>query len=464
VERPALLLGVIVFGAFVTALTGSVVGLALPDIARELRLEATEAAWVQLAFLLAVTVLLLPAGRLGDVVGHGRVYSAGMLAFGVASLVCSVAADAPVLLMARAGQGIAASLVMATSPALVASAMGSSRRGFALGLMSTGTYVGLALGPPLGGALVGAWGWRAVFWATTAAAVASFGLGLGAMPGSRRAPKSVRFDPLGALLLALTTLLFLLAATRGTAWGWSSAYTWLTLAAALGSLLWVVRVESRHPAPTLDFSLFRSAVFSSATAAALLNYVSLFIVLFMLPFAFRDGQHLAPAQVGLVLGAQAASMALLSGASGVLSDRIGSRGLAVGGMLVLGVSLGCLAWAWPTQGMFVPALWLFACGAGTGVFITPNSSALMGSAPRHQQGIAGGVMGLARNFGMSLGVAIGSALLGSALDHSTTGGWPARADRALATGLAISAGLALLAAWVVAAGSPRQLSKNSAPK
>jgi MFS family permease len=334
-------------------------------------------------------------------------------------------------------------------------ALPAERRGFALGLLSTGTYVGLAVGPPLGGSLVAALGWRSVFWASLGVTAVALGFVLWVIPRGPGAQREARFDWSGSVVTAVGTLAFLLLATRGPSWGLRSAATGVCAALSIVLLPVFIWIESRHPAPTLDLRLFKSVVFSSAAISAMLNYASMFIALFAIPFALRDGQGMSPPQVGRVLGAQALGMALFAWGSGTLSDRIGSRGLASTGMIVLGIGMGGLAWCWPVSGALVPAVWLFVCGAGTGLFVSPNSSALMGSAPRNRQGIAGGVMSLARNLGMSLGVAAASALLAPVFgDTHTPALWPPGADRALQIALIVAASAALLAGVVAFAGRP----------
>ncbi|MBI5532409.1 MAG: MFS transporter [Deltaproteobacteria bacterium] len=452
---PRALLAVVVFGAFLSSLTSSVINVALPDIARDFHVDPSQASWFVLSFLLAVTVLLLPAGRVSDLLGHGRMYLLGMTVFGVGSAACALAPTATWLIVARIVQGVASSLVMATSPALMTMALPPERRGFALGLMSTGTYVGLTIGPPIGGSLVAMLGWRSIFWASMLFSLIATLPGFKVLPLARSDRDKPRFDLLGSVLTAVGTLAFLLLSTRGLAWGWRSP---ATIGCALVSIVVLpvfVVVEMRHTAPTLDLRLFRSVVFSSATLSALLNYIALFIPLFTIPFALRDGQGMSPPQVGKVLSALAAGMTLFSWGSGWLSDRIGSRGLAAGGMVVLAAGAAGLSLSWPTSGVLAPAAWLFLCGAGTGVFISPNSSTLMGAAPRERQGIAGGVMALARNLGMSLGVALGSGLFAAAFAAGhKPGQWSAAADQSLRTALMLSAGAALLSGLVAFAGRP----------
>ncbi|MCU0689763.1 MAG: MFS transporter [Polyangiaceae bacterium] len=446
------LLGTVSFGALLSSMTASVINVALPDIARDFQVDPSAAAWVILAFLLTVTVLLLVAGRIGDMAGHGRMYMAGSAVFGLASVGCAVASSVGWLVGWRVVQGAGASLVMATAPALLTRAVPSSRRGFALGFLSTSVYVGLTVGPPVGGELMRVLGWRSVFYAMFAGSVLILIASFRALPRAKPERASPRFDFAGAAVIAVGTLAFLLASTRGPAWGWAHPATLTTAAVPAALLPVLIWIESRQDAPMLDLALFRSVVFSASCIAAVLNYITLFIAIYLLPFALRDGQHMEPSAVGRVLAAQAGGMALFAWASGWLSDHVGARWLAAGGMLVVSIAVVALALDWPTSGVATPAAYMFVCGAGTGVFISPNSSALMGAAPRDRQGIAGGMMGLSRTLGMTLGVAIASGLFGTVFPEGRAAQWSSEADAVVRLGLLVAGAVALLAGIVSLAG------------
>lgn len=436
-----------------SALTSSVMNVALPDIARDFRIDPSSASWFVLSFLMTVTALLLPAGRLGDLAGHGRLYLAGSVVFAFGALGCGLAPSPALLILGRIAQGFGSAMVMATSPALLTQSVAPGRRGFALGFMSTALYFGLTVGPPLGGLMVHHLGWRSIFFLTFVSTLALVIPGWRIIRHPQAASQRPRFDWLGSFLITAGTLSFLLVCTRGLTWGLTHPATLVLSVAAVVLLPVFVRLQLSLPAPTVDMRLFRSRTFSSAALGAMLNYVSLFIVLFVLPFALRDGQKMSVHVLGRLMASQAAGMALLAWGSGWLSDRLGSRGLATGGMIVTAAGLAGLAWHWPTSGVIAPAGWLFLVGAGTGVFISPNSSALMGAAPPDRQGIAGGVMALARTLGMSFGVAIASALFSTVFEHGkAVTVWSAAADHVVQIGLFFSAATSLLVAVVSFAG------------
>jgi MFS family permease len=222
-----------------------------------------------------------------------------------------------------------------------------------------------------------------------------------------------RFDLAGAASFSLGLIVLLFALSVGPGWGWGSTHVillFLGSAVLLGAFL---LVERRTASPMVDLTLFRRRTFSVATISAVLNYVALFGVVFLMPFYLIQGRGLSPAHAGLVMTAYPAVMALAAPLSGALSDRIGSRLLSSLGMGLMGVGLLLLAALRPDTAFLPLAFSLGVVGLGTGIFISPNSSALMGSAPRHRQGIAAGILATARSTGMVIGVGVAGAIFAS---------------------------------------------------
>jgi MFS family permease len=241
----------------------------------------------------------------------------------------------------------------------------------------------------------------------------------------------------------------LLALSEGHRWGLTSSWTGVTLALGIAGLTASALIQRRSPVPLFDFGLFRSRIFTGAVVSAVANYVALFVMIILTPFYLEEGLGFTPGQVGMLLSVQPLVMALVASPSGWLSDRIGSRGLATGGMLVLAAGLFGLAGTGQGSPTWTVALWLGVMGLGTGVFISPNSSALMGSAPRNQQGAAGSMLGEARIVGMLLGVALATVLFSSA-GGRTGASWIAGDFQALALSLRVAAGVALAGALAAA--------------
>lgn len=453
-RHPYLVLAVVAGGTLLNTLAASTITLALPAIGAGLALSIERSRWVMQAYLLTTTVALLPAGRAGDLLGHRRLYLGGFLLFGAASLGAGLAPSFAPLVAARLVQGLGAAMVMSAGPALITTSVAASERGRALGLLSTATYLGLTAGPPLGGALIAALSWRAVFFVNVPVTLLVLVLGPLALP---HPPARVRapFDAGGAAALGVGALL-LLGLGEGSSWGWSSAATLASLAAGLAGLAGFVLLERRGPEPLLDLGLFRARAFTGSTLAALCNYVALFVPIILLPFLLIEGTGATSRSAGLLLAAQPIVMALTASPAGWLSDRIGSRALAASGLAILALALFLLGETGPATSRLELALALALAGLGTGLFVSPNSSALMGAAPRSRQGTAGAVMATARNLGMLLGTAAGTEIYKQAGGRSGSA-WRVEDYRAfgLAQRVAACSGLvgSLLA---LLAGPPRR--------
>lgn len=408
-------------GTFMSALDGSVVNTILPVLSHAFSGGVADVEWVVTIYLLVVSGLLLGFGRLGDLIGYRPAYLTGFAVFVGGSAVCGAASTLGWLVACRALQAIGAAMLFANGPALLTTSFPGSQRGRALGLQATMTYLGLTAGPSLGGWLAQALGWRSVFYINVPIGVVGLALGLWAIPRTCPAEKRVAFDwwGAGAFLVGLSALLF--ALNQGHAWGWASGPIVASGAIALAALGVFFAVERRSPAPMVNLGLFRSRVFASAVSSALLNYIAVYGILFLLPFYLMQGRGLSPAQAGLVLTAQPIVMAVVAPISGAASDRIGTRGPAIVGMGVMAVGLYLLSRVTAVSPMHEVAIGLAVVGLGTGVFISPNNSALMGSAPREAQGVAGGILATARNVGMVLGTGVAGATFTTVLARDGAG-------------------------------------------
>jgi EmrB/QacA subfamily drug resistance transporter len=407
-------------GSFMSALDGSVVNTILPILRDAFKSNVAAIEWVVTIYLLVLSGLLLTFGRLGDLRGHKSIYVWGFVIFVISSALCGAAWSSTALIVFRGIQAIGAAMLASNSPAIVTGNFPAEERGRTFGLISTMTYLGLTVGPSLGGWLTQAFGWRTVFYINVPVGALALTLGLVFIPKDLPVESGQRFDlPGAALFLAgLTTLL--LGLNKGADWGWASPAVLGLLAGALLILGVFVLVELRSPAPMLDLSLFRVPLFSVSTANAVLNYICVYSLTFLMPFYLIQGRGLNPAEAGLLLTAQPIIMAITAPISGALSDRFGSRGPGMLGMGLLAVGLFLLSRLGPETGLWAVALGLAVAGAGTGTFISPNTSALMGSAPRARQGIASGVQAVARNFGMVLGIGLAGAIFTTHLAQNTT--------------------------------------------
>jgi len=445
IETKWLVLLAIGIGTFMSALDGSVVNTILPVVTDYFQTDVATIEWVVTTYLLVVSGLLLSVGRLGDLRGNKVAYIWGFVIFVVGSALCGSAPSPIFLITSRGLQAIGAAMLFANSPAILTKNFPASQRGQALGLQGAMTYLGLTTGPFLGGWLADTFGWHSVFYINVPIGLLAIWLSITIIPRDMPSGQTEKFDLAGALTFLVGLVALLFALNQGHALGWTSPLILGLFIASLLTLGLFTWIEMRIPNPMLDLSLFKRRVFSMSTISPILNYICVYSVLFLTPFYLIQGRGLSASQAGLILTSQPIIMALTAPVSGRLSDRIGSRIPTTLGMLILAVGLFLVSRLTLESPFWLIVLGLAIGGFGTGLFVAPNNSALMGDAPRNRQGIAAGVLALARNVGMVLGIGLTGAIFTTLLSRGNPGG----ADtlvHAFNSGLLFASGVALLAA------------------
>ena len=394
-------------GAFMWPLDGSIVNVAMPVMGPVLHLSFTAAVWVSAAFLLTTAVLLIPAGRLADQHGRVRFYLIGIALFTVASALCAVSMNGAWLIGSRIVQGGAAALMGATSAAIVTAVFPPHERGRALGINVMAVYIGLTVGGPLGGILVDTVGWRWIFLINVPIGLAVLAWGWSMLPRGERAAGAPRLDWAGSLLLGIFLVCLLVPLTFSPEWGWASPRTIGLLAVSAVSFAGFVVTERRVRSPILDLDLvLRNRLFAAANTAALLNYMALYGIGLLTAIFLQLVQGRSAALTGWLLLAMPLLMAVLSPFSGRLSDRIGSRVLATGGMVAITAGMVLLAFLPSAASLWHVALALGVVGVGMAAFSAPNTSAIMGSVRRDQLSQASAFLSTMRTAGQALSVAL----------------------------------------------------------
>jgi EmrB/QacA subfamily drug resistance transporter len=401
-------------GIFMVPFDQTVVSVALPQMGAQLHLTFVDALWVQAAYALVVAVALIPAGRLADATGGLRLFRLGVLIFTLASVLAALSPDGRWLLTARCLQGAGGALLSATATALVSAAFPAHQRGRALGLNVTAVYLGLAVGPVAGGLLTQALGWRSIFFVSLPVGAATLIAGGGLAGG--RGEGRMRPDLAGTALFALALSMGMIGLTFGPVWGWRAPGTLGLLAAGALLLAAFVAVEARIPEPLLDLGMFRrSRVFAAANLAALANYIALTAVTVLTSVFIEVAMGRSAREAGLLLTVQPLFMAGLSSTAGRLSDRVGSRWLASGGMLAIAAGLASLATLPAGRGLVRLEATLALIGAGMAAFSSPNTSAVVGSVERQRLGVASATLGTMRWLGQALSIAVLGAVATSRL-------------------------------------------------
>ncbi len=414
-------LAIVAVGVFMATLDSSIVNISLPTIAHYFGVPLNGAVeWVTIAYLVAVAGTLLTIGRLADMIGRKPIWVAGLVIFTLGSAICGAASSLGMLIAARAFQGLGGALLMSISPVMLTSAFPARERGRALGLNAVVVALGVSAGPTLGGIITDHLTWRWIFFVNVPIGIVGIIASMRVLTERMHRGRG-RFDPLGAVLLAVGLVALTLGLSFGQEWGWSSPLLIATLVCGGIALVALVVAERRVPDPIIDLELLHNRVFLSANASLVLSFLALFAVSFMLPFYLEELRGFPTAEAGLLLTPLPLTIAVLAPFSGALADRIGTRWLAAGGL-----ALACLGLLLISQLDAHSSVWdivwrLIVIGAGQAMFQSPNNSALLGAVPRSRQGSASGFLATGRVVGQSLSVALAGAIF-AGLGGAAAGG------------------------------------------
>jgi EmrB/QacA subfamily drug resistance transporter len=443
-----------------SSLGTSIANVALPTLAQAFSASFQEVQWIVLAYLLAITTLIVGVGRLGDITGRRRLLLAGIFLFTVASGLCALAPTLWLLIAARAAQGLGAAVMMALTMAFIGETVPKARTGSAMGLLGTMSAIGTALGPSLGGVLIAGYGWQAIFLVNLPLGVLTFLLAHHYLPVDRLTPKTdrVRFDHAGTLLLALTLAAYALAVTihdnqgRGSFGPLNAA---LFAAAVVGGGLFV-RAEARAASPLIRLALLRDPVRSASLAMSALVSTVMMATLVVGPFYLSLALGLDAALVGLVLSVGPLVAALTGVPAGRIADRYGAQRVTIVGLT--GIAAGAFALSMLPATLGIPGYVapIVVVTAGYALFQTANNTAVMAEVGSDQRGVVSGLLNLSRNLGLITGASVMGAVF--ALASATTDIAAARPE-AVATGMRVTfavAAVLIVVALAAAAGTYRR--------
>jgi len=383
---------------------GSAINIALPSIGEEFAMGAVLLSWVATSFLLAAAMFLVPIGRIADIHGRKRVFTYGIIIFIVSSILCAVSMSATMLICFRVLQGIGSAMIFGTGVAILTSVFPVGERGRALGINVAAVYIGLSLGPFIGGFLTQYFGWRSIFVATVPLGLIVISVLLWKLKGEWAEARGEKFDLAGAIFygFALVAIMYgfsMLPELYGAG---------LILLGAIGILAfvwWEMRVVS----PILDIRLFRhNMVFAFSNLAALINYSATFAVGFLLSLYLQYIKDLSPLNAGLVLISQPVMMAIFSPLAGRLSDRVEPRIVASIGMALTATALFLFTSIGEETTLPFIVASLVVLGFGLALFSSPNTNAVMSSVEKRSYGVASGTLGTMRLIGqmLSMGIAM----------------------------------------------------------
>ena len=388
--------------SFLTPFTSSSVNIALPSIGAKLSLDAVTLSWVATVYLLSAAAFLVPFGRIADIHGRKRIFRIGIVIDAVASVLCATSRSGAWLIAFRALQGLGGAMIFGTGVAMLTSVFPPKERGRALGINVAATYIGLSIGPLVGGFFTQHFGWQGIFFFNAFLGLVITVAALWKLKGEWAEAKGEKFDLTGAVIYSMALIVIIYALSVFPAlWG-----VWLILAGAIG-LAAFVRWEIRQEHPVLNIGLFRNnTVFAFSSLAALINYSATFAVSFLLSLYLQYIKGFTPERAGLILIAQPVMMAIFSPVSGSLSDRIEPRIIASIGMALTTAGLVMLVFVSGDISLSYILASLVVLGLGFGFFSSPNTNAVMGSVDRKSYGVASGMLGTMRLTGQTLSMGI----------------------------------------------------------
>ena len=406
----------IAIGTFVSVIDNGSVLVALPEIEKHFNSDLPTVQWIVVGNALAISALILPMGRLGDIVGRKWVYIGGLAIFVACSALAGLATNLPWLITAKAVQGAGSAMIQGNGMATVISSFSGAERGKALGTHMSVVGSGAIAGPAVGGLLVAAFGWQSVFYVNVpigilTIVISAFVLQSAKEPGAEERAAG-RFDWPGAALSSMALLLLLLVVGNGHRLGWTSPLVLLGAAATVALFAGFVWWELRTASPMLELRLFKRKLVAIGAAAAWLSFMGMSSSRFMMPFYMQRVLEIGPRDVGLLLIPPAVCMVVLGPVSGRLSDRFGWRVLTVSGLaLSMLASIAIAMTLTESSSVVFIVLMLMLQSCGMALFNSPNQSSLLGAVERSRYGVIAGLTQLIRNSANVTSVAVATTVV-----------------------------------------------------
>ena len=383
-------------GSFLTPLMGSSMNIALPSIGQEFSMDAVLLSWVTTSYILATAVVLIPFGRLADIYGRKRIFTYGIWIYIVANILAAISPSGLVLISCRVLLGIGGAMIFGTGVAILTSVFPAGERGRVLGINIGAIYLGLSIGPFVGGFLTQHFGWRSIFLVNVPLELIVAGAVLWKLKGEWAEAKGEKLDINGGIIygLAIVALIYGLSLLPAI---------WGILLVAMGILGFsaFVKWEMRVKYPVLDIGLFRhNRLFALSNLAALFNYSGAFAAAFLLSLYLQYVKGLNPQDAGLILVCMPAVQCILAPLVGRLSDRIEPRIISSAGLALTSSALFSLSLLTETTTLRFIILSLMLLGSGIALFASPNQNAIMSSVSKRSYGVASGTLATMRQIGM----------------------------------------------------------------
>ncbi|MDP4095003.1 MAG: MFS transporter [Bacillota bacterium] len=418
-KKSLIIVLVVAIGTFMSSLDTSAVNLVMPMIKNDFKISISTVEWIVTAYLLIISSLLLTFGRMSDLYGHKRIYLTGFIIFTAGSFLCGLSANIAMLIAFRIIQAIGAGMLFSTGPAIITNAVSPSNRGKALSVSAIAVALGICIGPVIGGVIATVLGWQSIFFINVPIGLLGIILVIIKIPHDGKA-NPVPFDITGSLMVFSALLLIMLPLNISGDHKISSALFISLIAAGLLLVVIFVLYEKKCRYPMLNVNLFKNRLFTAGNAAALLTYMAEFIMVFLAPFYLENLRQFSAIKAGMLYLPMPLATMLIAPLSGMISDRFDSRFISSAGTFIMAGGLLIMSFFTKDTSLAYIIISMIIVGLGFGMFQTPNNSAIMGSVPHQNRGIASGALATMRNVGMVIGIAISGAVFSASQNKALT--------------------------------------------
>ncbi len=400
----------VLMSTFMATLDSSIVNVALPEMAKVLKVTTSDIQLVATSYLIVIVGTVLIFGRLGDMFGKTRVFKFGIALFTIGSLLCGITSSFPMLIIARIIQAIGAAGTMSTNQGIITEAFPQKERGKALGLLGTSVALGSLVGPGLGGLIVGVVSWEFIFIINVPIGLVTLYLAFKLLPKGYKAAGG-KMDGVGSILFVISMVSLFAALNKGLILGFTDPIILIGFAVSILSFIVFLFVEMRRDYPLIKLEIFKNKLFSLSILCGFISFVAIFCNNIILPFYLQDVMFYTPQHAGLILMIYPLLLTVVAPISGHLSDKIGSEVLTFIGLILISVGLFFMNTLNENSTVFTMLSFIAIMSVGMGLFQSPNNSLVMSTVSKDKLGIAGSINALVRNLGMVCGIALATTLL-----------------------------------------------------
>lgn len=401
---------IVVLAVFMCTLDGSIVNVALPNMAKALGVTTSKIQLVVTSYLIVIVGIILIFGRLGDMFGKTRMFRIGMLFFTIGSLLCGISHSFPVLIFSRIIQGIGAAGTMANNQGIITEIFPENERGKALGLSGTAVALGSLVGPGLGGIIVGATSWEYIFLINVPIGIIGLIFAFKLLPKSTH-KNNEKIDIVGSILFIFTMVPLFISLNEGVSIGFTSPLIICGFIISIIAFIIFIVVERKLESPLMQLDIFKNKLFSLSIFCGFISFVAIFCHNTILPFYLQDVMDYSPQKAGMILMVYPLILTVVAPVSGSLSDKIGSEILTLIGLVSTSVGLFLMASLNVNSSVINMILFTIIMSIGMGAFQSPNNSLVMSTVEKNKLGVAGSINALIRNIGIISGTALSTTLL-----------------------------------------------------